>query len=139
MEAAVEHLAASFAEFVNDAEFELSGDLSLSARRDLRDWIKRELIVERNGQLLATDALQRVFHFLESLEIQAMTSTASRLGTVQHAIESLEAQLSPHQASRAESLQNRIESLKHELNDVLAGKFEVSMGRRRKRGSPTYR
>jgi hypothetical protein len=47
--------------------------------------LKRGLIVERDGQIMATDALQRALRFLDSLEDQAMTSTASRLATVQRA------------------------------------------------------
>ncbi len=79
---------------MNDTEFELGDDHALTARRELRQWVKRGLIVERNGQLLATDALQRALLFLDSLEVQTMTSTASRLATVQRAIEDLEVRTS---------------------------------------------
>lgn len=125
---AVDFLAGAFAEHPNDAEFEVSDDHSLAARRELRQWIKRELVVERDGQLLATDALQRVFQFLESVEVQAMTSTASRLATVQHAIETLDSQLSPSQASRVRSLQSKIATLQAELVAVQSGDFEVLDG-----------
>lgn len=79
---AVEHLAAVFADNANDSEFELGDDPALTARRELRQWLKRGLIVERNGQLMATDAFQRSLHFVEGLDDHAMTSTASRLTTV---------------------------------------------------------
>src|SRR5438105_391975 len=104
-EDAIAHVAGAFADHANDAEFELGDDHSLAARRELRHWLKRGLVVERNGQLLATDALQRAVLFLESLEVQTMTSTASRLATVQRAIEDLEAQLNPSPSDRAQSLQ----------------------------------
>lgn len=125
---AVEHLACEFAEYANDPEFEVGEDPSLVARRELRQWLKRGLIVEREGRLLATDALQRAFQFVESVEAQAMTSTASRLATVQHAIEMLDAQLSPSQSSRVESLENRIQALQVELAAVKAGHFKVLDG-----------
>lgn len=127
-EDAVEQLAGSFADFANDAVFDLGEDHSLTARRELRQWVKRGLIVERGGQLLATDALQRAFLFLDSLEDQTMTSTASRLATVQGAIENLEAQLSRSQTGRAQSLKARIDSLTKELAAVRAGDFEVLDG-----------
>ena len=100
----------------------------MTARREIREWLKRGLIVERDGQLLATDALQRAFHFLDSLEDQQMTSTASRLATVQRAIEDLEAQLSPSQRGREASLKQRIHALKEELAAVQSGEFEVLSG-----------
>lgn len=127
-EEAVEHLAGLFADNANDASFEVGDDHAIAARRELRQWLKRGLIVERDGQLLATDALQRAFHFLESLEAQAMTSTASRLATVQREIENLEAQLSHSQTGREKSLKRRIASLEEELAAVQSGDFEVLSG-----------
>lgn len=64
-EAAVAHLTEAFADHVNNTEFELGDDHALTARRELRQWVKRGLIVERNGQLPATDALQRALLFLD--------------------------------------------------------------------------
>ena len=58
-EDAVEQLTSVFADNANDSEFDLDDDHPLAARKELRHWLKRGLIVERNGQLLATDALQR--------------------------------------------------------------------------------
>jgi hypothetical protein len=127
-EVAVERLTASFVDYANDSEFDLGDDHSLAARRELRQWLKRGLIVERNGQVFATDALQRSLQFLNLLEERAMTSTASRLATVQRAIESLEAQLNRNQAERERSLIAKIKSLQDELTAVEAGKFEVLDG-----------
>jgi len=127
-EVAVEQLAATLAEYADDVELDVGDDPALAARRELRGWIKRGLIVERDGRLLATDALQRALLFLESLDVQTMTSTASRLATVQRAIEDLEARLSPNQAERARSLNARIEALRSELEAVNAGRFEVLDG-----------
>ena len=127
-EDAVEHLAESFSDHANDAEFDIGEDQSIAARRELRQWLKRGLIVERDGQLLVTDALQRSFLFLDSLEDQAMTSTASRLATVQRAIENLEAQLTRSQTHREESLKMRIAALQQELAAVQRGEFQVLEG-----------
>lgn len=125
---AVEKLAAAFADHSNDSEFDLGSDHPLEARRELRQWLKRGLIVERGGKILATDAFQRSLMFLESLEVQTMTSTASRLATVQRAIEILESQLSRSQSEREKSLQARIDLLNQELKAVQAGDFEVLDG-----------
>jgi len=127
-DAAVEHLSGLFAENANDENFEVGDDHAVAARRELRQWLKRGLIVEREGQLLATDALQRSFHFLDSLQDQPMTSTASRLATVQREIENLEAQLSRSQSSRENSLKQRIATLQQELSAVRAGDFQVLSG-----------
>lgn len=127
-EAAVEHLSGLFAENANDENFEVGDDHAVSARRELRQWLKRGLIVEREGQLLATDALQRSFHFLRSLHDQPMTSTASRLATVQREIENLEARLSRSQSARENSLKQRIATMQEELAAVQSGDFEVLSG-----------
>jgi hypothetical protein len=127
-EDAVEQLAAVFADNANDSEFELDDDHPLAARRELRLWLKRGLIVERNGQVLATDALQRSLQFLDLIEDNAMTSTASRLATVQRAIESLETQLNRSQEDREKFLTAKIDALRKELNAVRSGDFEVLDG-----------
>jgi hypothetical protein len=131
---AVEKLASVFAEHVNDSDFDLGGDHALEARKELRQWLKRGLIVERGGKILATDAFQRSLLFLESLDDQTMTSTASRLATVQRAIEILESQLSNNQVDREKSLQARINALVKELKSVQAGEFEVLDGPRAEEG-----
>lgn len=133
-EDAIGHLASAFSDHANDPEFDIGEDHSLVARKELRQWIKKGLIVERGGELLSTDALQRSFLFLESLEDQGMTSTASRLGTVQRAIESLEAQLSDSQQGRSESLKARIADLEKELEAVQAGEFDVLDGQQAEEG-----
>lgn len=134
IEETVEELSQMFAEYANDLEFDIDNDHVLAARREIRKWLKRGLIVERDGQIMATDPLQRALRFLDSLEDQAMTSTASRLATVQRAIESLDSQLSQNQSTRAQALRARIEILEEELERVEAGKFEVLSGRAAEEG-----
>lgn len=129
-EAAVEHLAVALTRHSDDGLFEIDTDPAIAARRELRGWIKRKLIVEREGLILATDALQRCFHFLESLEDQTMTSTASRLATVQRAIENLNANLSSSQSDRADLLRQRMQRLQSELEAVERGEFDVLCGAR---------
>ena len=63
LEEAVERLATVFADYANDSEFGLGEDHPLAARREIRQWIKRGLIVERDGKILATDAFQRALLF----------------------------------------------------------------------------
>lgn len=127
-EEVVGRLTAALVDHANDSEFDSGDDHSLAARCELRQWLRRGLIVERNGQVFATDALQRSLQFLDSLEERAMTSTASRLATVQRAIESLEAQLNRSQAEREKSLMTKVKSLQDELTAVQAGQFEVLDG-----------
>ena len=129
LEAAVEKLAEGFTQYANDPQFETDAEnQSLAARRELRQWMNRKLIVERDGELMATDALQRALAFLQSLESQAMTSTASRLATVQREIETLAARLSHNQQERAALLRGRIATLEAELQAVERGEFEVLEG-----------
>ena len=135
-EDAIELLAESFATYANDSEFETGDDENHSgaARRELRQWLKRGLIVEREGQLMATDALQRSLSILDSLEERAMTSTASRLATVQREIENLDARLSRSQTGRAQSLREKIAALEGELAAVERGEFEVLEGAQAEEG-----
>ena len=134
LEDTVEELAQMFAEYANDSEFDIESDHELAARRDIRKWLKRGLIVERNGQIMATDSLQRALRFIEALDGQAMTSTASRLATVQRAIETLASQLSRDQSARADAIRNRIRLLEAELADVESGVFKVLSGREAEEG-----
>ena len=86
-EDAVEKLANLFAEHANSEEYDIPVDERVSAARaELRDWIRRGLVVEREGRLLQTHSLQKAFHFLDSLEEEIMTSTASRLATEYSAV-----------------------------------------------------
>jgi hypothetical protein len=97
----------------------------LQAGRELRAWIKRGLVVEREDRLHATDALQTAIGFVDSLGSRFMTSTASRLSVVQREIENLETGLNPNPASRIASLRRRIKALEKELADAEAGKVPV--------------
>lgn len=116
-------------EHANSDEFELQTDNPAGdARRELRSWIRRGLIVEREGRLIATDALQKALGFVESLDDRIMTSTASRLATVQREIENLETRLNPDAQSRADHIKRKIKALETELTDVEAGRFKVLQG-----------
>lgn len=129
MESAVEHLALSMADHANDTEFNIGEDHALSARRELRSWIRRGLIVERSGELLATDALQKACDFVDALSDETMTSTASRLATVQRAIEELQSKLSSSKSGREHILRERIANLQEQLKNVQSGRFEVLRGK----------
>jgi hypothetical protein len=130
LEEAVEQLSGIFTEYANDGEFETGDgdDYYGAARREVRQWIRRGLIVERDGRIMATDALQRALAFLESLRDRGMTSTASRLATVQREIESLESRLSANQATRTRLLREKIAQLQNELAAVERGEFEILAG-----------
>lgn len=95
------------------------------ANRELGEWIKRKLVVERNGRLYATDALESAFRFAETLDNRVMTSTASRLSVVQREIENLETNLNSDPKSRALSLKRRIRELQSELDQAKAGRIPV--------------
>jgi hypothetical protein len=130
LEDAVEQLASIFAVYSNDSGFDTGSDDNHlgAARREIRQWIRTGLIVERDGQVMATDALQRSLAFVDGFDDRAMTSTASRLATVQREIEELEARLSPSQSNRSKLLKQRISALQHELEAVDRGEFEVLNG-----------
>ena len=130
LDAAAEVLADRFRDHRDDATLEIGDDPVREARRELRAWISRKLIVERGGRVIATDALQRCFAFVESLEDQPMTSTASRLATVQRAIESLHSRLSSDRGDREAMLRQRIERLEDEWRAVRDGEFDVLEGPR---------
>ena len=128
-------LARAFESFAGDDELEINADNILQdARRELRKWIRSKLVVERDGKLLPTDALQKAFYFADSLTDQIMTSTSSRLSLVQREIESLESRLNPSKESRIRSLSAKIEELKKELAEAEAGRFEVLDGDEAKEG-----
>lgn len=128
-EDAQQALADILAQHANNEEFDIkSDDPTGDARRELRSWIRRGLIVEREGKLIATDALQKALHFVEGLDERIMTSTASRLATVQREIESLETRLNPDAQSRADHIRRKMKDLEHELAEVEAGQFRVLDG-----------
>ena len=116
-------------EHANSDDLKLSpDDPAADARKELRSWIRKGLIVERDGRLMATDALQKALAFVEGLDEKIMTSTASRLATVQREIENLETRLNPNAQSRADHIRRKIRDLEHELADVEAGRFKVLEG-----------
>lgn len=126
MEDALEALTQMLAAYASDEAYNIDLDnTALQAGRELREWIRRELVVEREDRLYATDALQNALGFVESLEGRIMTSTASRLSVVQREIENLEVGLNPSPSSRIANLRRRIQGLEQELADAEAGNVRV--------------
>lgn len=95
------------------------------ARTELKDWIKKGLVIERNNRLFATDALEVALGFVQALDGRIMTSSASRLSVVQREIENLEANLNPDPRSRVRHIQRKIDELKQELAEAEAGNIQV--------------
>ncbi len=128
-EEALHILAEILSQFANHEEFGIeTEDFMALAKREMREWRRRNLVVEREGQLFATDALQQAMQFIDGMDNRIMTSTASRLATVQREIDNLEAQLNPDQNSRAQYLQGKIKHLEQELSRVKKGDFKVLEG-----------
>ncbi len=100
-------------------------DYALEARRELRQWIKRGLLLERQGFVMATDALESAMRFVQSLEQRFISSSASRLAIVQREIEHLEANLNANPSVRAAFIKNKINDLEIELAEVEQGHVEV--------------
>ncbi|WP_236175001.1 DUF3375 domain-containing protein [Pseudomonas pseudonitroreducens] len=126
VEDALQGLSELLSSYASQELFEIDGDnVQLQAGRELREWIKRRLIVEREGRVYATDALEVAIQFVESLDSRMMTSTASRLSVVQREIENLETNLNPSPAGRIASLRRRIHDLELELKQVEAGHIVV--------------
>ena len=125
LEDAQQQLAQMLRGFANDSEFDVGSDPSAQALRELRDWIRRGLIVEREGRLFATDALQMAMAFVSGLDQRVMTSSASRLATVQREIENLATALNPDQTARAEMIRRQIKNLERQLKAVEAGDIDV--------------
>lgn len=126
LEEALQSLADILAQHVNDSDFEIStADFATQARKELRSWIRRDLVIEREGRLYATDALEEALRFVEGLGNRIMTSTASRLSVVQREIESLEASLNPDPASRIAHIRRKISELEHELAAAESGRVPV--------------
>ena len=121
-EAALLELAEMLRSFSESGEVDSEGtDYRLEALRELRQWIKRGLVVEREGRLLATDALETALQFAAGLDRRLMTSTASRLAIVQREIENLEANLNPDPRQRADHIRRKITTLQRELEQVQKG------------------
>ncbi len=126
---AVQLLAELLFEHANNPDYDIrSTELGRLARRELRDQIRAKLLVERDGELSATDALQQVFRFVDRLEDRMMSSTASRLATVQHQIAEVAARLDPDPEARATRIRARIAELEAELEAVAAGDVSVLDG-----------
>ncbi|WP_027014270.1 DUF3375 domain-containing protein [Comamonas composti] len=123
-DAAVQALADMLTEHANQPDFEIdASDIAAQARRDLREWIRRGLVVEREGRVFETDALKTALRFVAQLDRRMMTSTASRLAVVQREIDNLAAALNPDPQSRAEYLQRHIDDLGQQLRDVQEGRM----------------
>ncbi len=127
LEDAEAYLSDTFTNFANDESLGVQTDnFSLQARRELRMWIKKGLIIERQGEIFATDALQRVLQFIDGLsEKRLMTSTASRLSTVQQKIEQLSIRLSTDVDVRRDYINKEIQRLQEQLEELNEGNFNV--------------
>ena len=123
-DAAVQALADLLAAHANDPDFEIHiEDVAVQARHELRDWIRRALITEREGRVFETDALKTAMRFVAQLDHRMMTSTASRLAVVQREIDNLAAALNPDPQSRTAHLERRMAELQQQLDDVRAGRI----------------
>lgn len=121
-DAAVQALADMLSAHANDTHFEIdSSDTLNDARREIREWIRRGLVVEREGRVFETDALKTALGFIAQLDGRMMTSTASRLAVVQREIDNLATALNPDPQSRITHLQRRLDELQQQLDAALAG------------------
>ena len=123
---AVQALAEMLAAHANQPDFAIdSADIPAQARRELRDWIRRALVTEREGRIHETDALKTALRFVARLDQRVMTSTASRLALVQREIGNLVTALDPNPHSRAEHIERQIADLQPQLEDVRAGRLPL--------------
>lgn len=106
-------------------EVECSDNYNLEARREIRQWIKRNLLLERQGRIIATDSLESAMRFVQGLDQRIMSSSASRLAIVQREIEHLESNLNASPSQRTAFLKNKIADLQTELAAVEQGHVEV--------------
>lgn len=121
-DAAVQALADMLAAHANDSDFDIdSTDTLGDARREMREWIRRGLVVEREGRVFETDALKTALGFLSQLDGRMMTSTASRLAVVQREIDNLATALNPDPQSRITHLQRRMDELQQQLDAAMGG------------------
>ncbi len=80
LEDALRALADMLEQYAHNTDLAIeNADFYNQARRELRTWIKRALVVEREGRLYPTDALEEAPRFVAALGERIMTSTASRL------------------------------------------------------------
>ncbi len=123
----VQALADMLKAHANQPEYDIDpAEVIPLARRELREWIRRALVTEREGRVFETDALKTALRFVEQLDNRLMmTSTASRLAVVQREIDNLAMALDPNAQNRAEHLQRRIQELQQQLKEVQAGRLEL--------------
>jgi hypothetical protein len=125
-EDALQALSDMLLAFATQDEFNIDADNTLQqAGRELREWIKRGLVIERGQRIYETDALRSAMHFVESLDNRIMTSTASRLSVVQQQIEQLETGINPDPSSRVATIKRKIKQLEYELEEAEAGNIQV--------------
>lgn len=125
-DSAVQALADMLAAHANQPDYEIdAADTAAQARKELREWIRRALVTEREGKIFETDALKTALRFMEQLDNRWMTSTASRLAVVQREIDHLAAALDPNPQHRAVHLQRRIEDLQAQLQLVQTGEMPL--------------
>lgn len=125
-EDALQALSEMLADYAAHDDYGIDPDNTrLQSGRELRQWIKRGLVIERGQRLYATDALSSAIQFIDSLDNRIMTSTASRLSVVQREIENLEEGLNPNPESRKASIRRKIKELESELAEVEAGNVPV--------------
>ena len=123
---AVQALSDMLAAHANQPDFDIdTTDIPAQARRELREWIRRALVTEREGRVFETDALKTALRFVAQLDHRLMTSTASRLAVVQREIDNLATALDPDPQSRTDNLQRRIQDLQQQLEDVQAGRLPM--------------
>ena len=115
-DSAVQAIADLLVQHANQPDYEIdAADPLAQARRELREWIRRALVTERDGLIHETDALKSALRFVAQLDQRMMTSTASRLAVVQREIDNLATALDPDPASRAEHLERRLQDLQQLL------------------------
>lgn len=125
-EDALQSLSEMLSEYASQDEYDIDpSNTRLLSGRELRQWIKRGLVIERGQRIYATDALSSAIQFIESLDNRIMTSTASRLLVVQREIENLEVGLNPNPASRKAAIRRKITELEAELANAEAGNIPV--------------
>ena len=124
---ALQALSEMLSSYAAQDEYDIDPDNTrLLAARELRQWIKRGLVIERGQRLYGTDALSSAIQFIDSLDDnRIMTSTASRLSVVQREIENLDVGLNPDKSSRKAAIHRKIVHLEHELAEVEKGHIPV--------------
>ena len=123
---ALQALSEMLANYAVQDEYKIDPDNTrIQASRELRQWIKRGLVIERGQRLYSTDALSSAIRFIDTLDNRIMTSTASRLSVVQREIENLDVGLNPDASSRKAAIQRKIKQLEHELAEAEAGHVPV--------------